>query len=121
MKDFSDDIAALRVRLEEARGYLRVDAGRDRLRELEALASAPDLWDDPDRARTVTTELANVKGDLDLWDDLAAVLDDLGAGAPVMDMPQSNAPVVRDEREKVGRNDPCWCGSGKKYKHCHGR
>ncbi|HEX6139903.1 MAG TPA: SEC-C metal-binding domain-containing protein, partial [Candidatus Limnocylindria bacterium] len=21
---------------------------------------------------------------------------------------------------KVGRNDPCWCGSGKKYKRCHG-
>jgi preprotein translocase subunit SecA len=21
---------------------------------------------------------------------------------------------------KLGRNDPCWCGSGKKYKHCHG-
>ncbi|MCF8242550.1 MAG: SEC-C domain-containing protein, partial [Melioribacteraceae bacterium] len=28
-------------------------------------------------------------------------------------------PVVRVE-EKVGRNDPCPCGSGKKYKHCHG-
>jgi preprotein translocase subunit SecA len=25
-----------------------------------------------------------------------------------------------DEREKIGRNDPCWCGSGKKYKRCHG-
>ena len=25
----------------------------------------------------------------------------------------------RDER-KVGRNDPCWCRSGKKYKNCHG-
>ena len=24
-------------------------------------------------------------------------------------------------KEKVGRNDPCPCGSGKKYKHCHGR
>ncbi|MEJ2287814.1 MAG: SEC-C metal-binding domain-containing protein [Deinococcales bacterium] len=23
--------------------------------------------------------------------------------------------------KKVGRNDPCPCGSGKKYKHCHGR
>jgi preprotein translocase subunit SecA len=23
-------------------------------------------------------------------------------------------------RPKVGRNDPCWCGSGKKYKKCHG-
>jgi preprotein translocase subunit SecA len=22
---------------------------------------------------------------------------------------------------KVGRNEPCPCGSGKKYKHCHGR
>ena len=29
------------------------------------------------------------------------------------------APIVR-EGPKVGRNDPCPCGSGKKYKHCHG-
>ena len=27
--------------------------------------------------------------------------------------------VKRDE-PKVGRNDPCWCGSGKKFKKCHG-
>lgn len=32
------------------------------------------------------------------------------------------APVqVRRTTPKVGRNDPCPCGSGKKYKHCHGR
>jgi preprotein translocase subunit SecA len=30
------------------------------------------------------------------------------------------APYVR-EQPKVGRNDPCPCGSGKKYKQCHGR
>ncbi|MFL6648701.1 MAG: SEC-C metal-binding domain-containing protein, partial [Sulfurifustaceae bacterium] len=29
-------------------------------------------------------------------------------------------PVVR-KQPKVGRNQPCPCGSGKKYKHCHGR
>jgi len=33
-------------------------------------------------------------------------------------------PVVEtrrlDDTEKIGRNDPCWCGSGKKYKKCHG-
>ena len=29
-------------------------------------------------------------------------------------------PFVREER-KVGRNEPCPCGSGKKYKHCHGK
>ncbi|MFA6365680.1 MAG: preprotein translocase subunit SecA [Candidatus Hydrogenedentales bacterium] len=31
-----------------------------------------------------------------------------------------NVTVMRSG-EKVGRNDPCPCGSGKKYKHCHGR
>ncbi|HRO28609.1 MAG TPA: SEC-C metal-binding domain-containing protein, partial [Luteimonas sp.] len=30
------------------------------------------------------------------------------------------APIVR-EGAKIGRNDPCPCGSGKKYKHCHGQ
>jgi preprotein translocase subunit SecA len=30
------------------------------------------------------------------------------------------ATKVKDERENIGRNDPCWCGSGKKYKKCHG-
>jgi preprotein translocase subunit SecA len=30
-------------------------------------------------------------------------------------------PIVKSENEKLGRNDPCWCGSGKKFKMCHGR
>ena len=25
-----------------------------------------------------------------------------------------------DEKDQIGRNDPCWCGSGKKFKKCHG-
>jgi len=29
-------------------------------------------------------------------------------------------PFVR-EGKKLGRNEPCWCGSGKKFKHCHGK
>ena len=33
---------------------------------------------------------------------------------------QEQETVVKDEHEKLGRNDPCWCGSGKKYKKCHG-
>jgi len=31
------------------------------------------------------------------------------------------APAARSANEKIGRNDPCWCGSGKKFKKCHGR
>jgi preprotein translocase subunit SecA len=32
----------------------------------------------------------------------------------------AHPPFVRNER-KIGRNEPCPCGSGKKYKHCHGQ
>jgi hypothetical protein len=32
-----------------------------------------------------------------------------------------NAPLPRLLRADVGRNDPCPCGSGKKFKRCHGR
>ena len=33
----------------------------------------------------------------------------------------STGTVRKSEEERaIGRNDPCWCGSGKKYKKCHG-
>jgi uncharacterized protein YecA (UPF0149 family) len=34
--------------------------------------------------------------------------------------PDALVPVVKAPSEKIGRNDPCWCGSGRKYKMCHG-
>jgi preprotein translocase subunit SecA len=33
---------------------------------------------------------------------------------------EEHSPFVRDGR-KVGRNEPCPCGSGKKFKQCHGK
>jgi len=48
-----------------------------------------------------------------------------GGGAPVNalgnDAPPATAGTVQHEGPKIGRNDPCPCGSGKKYKHCHGQ
>ena len=35
--------------------------------------------------------------------------------------PETVVETVRRDDPKVGRNDPCPCGSGKKYKHCHGK
>jgi preprotein translocase subunit SecA len=40
-------------------------------------------------------------------------------GAEAELMPVVEQRVVDDEHQ-VGRNDPCWCGSGKKFKKCHG-
>ena len=34
--------------------------------------------------------------------------------------PDALVPIVKQQHEKLGRNEPCWCGSGKKYKLCHG-
>jgi preprotein translocase subunit SecA len=55
-----------------------------------------------------------------------------GSAAAVADaVPRDRAPArvggddapirtVKREEPKIGRNDPCWCGSGKKFKKCHG-
>ena len=77
MRDFSDDLAALRHRVGEAATYLRVDAARERVVELEVEASRPDLWDDQDEARKVTGELSMLQDDLSTYDSLTAALSDV--------------------------------------------
>jgi preprotein translocase subunit SecA len=56
-------------------------------------------------AMTALTESATGDGETD------------GSGIEVH---HTQEPFVREGR-KVGRNEPCPCGSGKKYKHCHGQ
>lgn len=41
------------------------------------------------------------------------------AGGPLYQERRPVETIVRSE-DKIGRNDPCPCGSGKKYKNCHG-
>ena len=52
--------------------------------------------------------------------DYEEVLDQPQDGQGESEAAAEAQPFVRQEK-KVGRNDPCPCGSGKKYKHCHGR
>jgi preprotein translocase subunit SecA len=57
--------------------------------------------------------------------ELAAQVPAAAAAVPPPELSQAPeeaepaAPFVRGER-KVGRNEPCPCGSGRKFKHCHG-
>jgi len=44
----------------------------------------------------------------------------LGGEATAVSTLQAPAQRTVGEHEKLGRNDPCWCGSGKKFKKCHG-
>ena len=50
----------------------------------------------------------------------AAAAGGSGDGVAAADDQENHAPYVREGR-KIGRNEPCPCGSGKKYKQCHGR
>jgi preprotein translocase subunit SecA len=49
-----------------------------------------------------------------------AIAGALGGGATTVSTLQAPAQRTTSEFEKVGRNDPCPCGSGKKFKKCHG-
>jgi peptide chain release factor 2 len=69
-------IEELETRWEAARDYLKMDASRARRALLSDLAADPNLWDDQDNAREVTTELGRLSNDLDAFDGLRRELDD---------------------------------------------
>jgi peptide chain release factor 2 len=69
-------IEELETRWEAARDYLKMDANRARRALLSDLAADPNLWDDQDNAREVTTELGRLSNDLDAFDGLRRELDD---------------------------------------------
>jgi peptide chain release factor 2 len=66
----------LEARWRAAREYLKIDASRERHAILGELVADPNLWDDQDRAREVTTELGRLTNDLEQFDELRATLDD---------------------------------------------
>jgi peptide chain release factor 2 len=77
MKDFSEELGDLARRVADGHKYLRIDDARARLAELEEQASAPDLWDDADHARQVTSDMASVREDVEIMDELDRRLSDV--------------------------------------------
>ena len=76
MTDVPAELKDLSATLASISSVLDVDALRRKAAELEAQASVPDLWDDPDHAQQVNSELSYVQGDLRRIDDLTRRLDD---------------------------------------------
>jgi preprotein translocase subunit SecA len=84
------------------------------LLQLKPMQEAPPPIDDKPHVENVRLQLASYEEAID------------GApAAPLADGEQPAAPVRKPQParagQKVGRNEPCPCGSGKKYKHCHGK
>ena len=74
--DFSAELSELAARVHEAERYLGIEELRRRRAELEDQAGRPDLWDDAERARAVTTELGRLVDVVDRFDALLAALED---------------------------------------------
>ncbi len=73
----ADALAAARARVAQLESDLDIAVKRDRHGELQERAAEPGLWDDPDHARQVTTQLSRVEAELTRFDALVDKLDDL--------------------------------------------
>ena len=81
-----------------------------RIRQEHGAAISREMESD---LRRIAKELGD--SDAAVEDEPPTVYDIVCTG---FDFEDGNEPYVR-ELPKIGRNDPCWCGSGKKYKKCH--
>jgi peptide chain release factor 2 len=95
LREALSTIDDLEVRWSAARDYLKVDQSRARHAVLAAEAANPDLWNDQDHAREVTTELGRLSNDLESFDELRAALDDCLV-------------LAEFSREALGTGEPDW-------------
>ncbi len=102
LRSYSDELEALAKRVSEAREYLKVDRSTPRLAELEAIVASPDLWNDPERGRTLTGEYNLLLDDKRTVESLETKLGDLRALEELLG--EDEDPVLAAEyTEEVGK------------------
>jgi uncharacterized protein YecA (UPF0149 family) len=62
-----------------------------------------------------------LEGALTNANEVAPGATELPAHGNVVPSAAPKASATATPHEKLGRNDPCWCGSKRKFKQCHGR
>jgi peptide chain release factor 2 len=76
LRDAQGALEELESRWRAAKEYLKIDLSRVRREALSVEVADPDLWENQERAREVTTELGRLNNDLELFDGLRRDLDD---------------------------------------------
>jgi peptide chain release factor 2 len=76
-EDFAFELRELRTTLNSILKVSDVDAIRKTIAELSDQAAAPDLWDDPEHAQSVTSSLAQAQAELDRLEKMTGRVDDL--------------------------------------------
>ena len=89
---------------------------------LQIVSDAPDVAEDDVRNVVTSGPESPVEGAEGMRRAAIAEAADQGVEPPpAAEEPAANVPLVLAAQDRVGRNEPCPCGSGKKHKLCHGR
>ncbi|MGZ8637132.1 MAG: peptide chain release factor 2 [Actinomycetota bacterium] len=76
MSEHTERLEELRTRIAAAKEFFDVEGKRSQATELAEQVADPSLWDDPDRARQLTTRLSRLQGELERYDDFVRRLED---------------------------------------------
>ncbi|MDR2197308.1 MAG: peptide chain release factor 2 [Coriobacteriales bacterium] len=76
MEDLAPQIEALTARLADAERYLHITDKREQLTALEQTFSAPDFWDDQQRATRLSKQASDLRSDIVAFEEARALLDD---------------------------------------------
>ncbi len=95
LREAQASLESLEERWRAAHDYLKIDERRTRHDQLTEAIEAPDLWDDQDHARVVTTEYGRLNADLESFDRLGGSLEDCRV-------------LVELSRETIGTGEADW-------------
>lgn len=100
MAVFSDQIKDIQTRIQESRKILHLDEMPAKIKAREELTATPDFWSDQSKARIVSQELADMKSELELWDNLEQ---DVADAESMMDLAkrEMNTEIIRDVEMQV--------------------
>ena len=94
-------------------GLVRVQGIWNARKHVVAITTSELAFLDSSRPRPLSLTCAGADSVLFYTGPITTSLFGIGGGSGTLHVPVAGTP-------KIGRNDPCWCGSGKKYKKCHG-
>ena len=95
--DHQAEIEALRKTFQQISSVSNPEGLRERIAELTEASAAPDLWDDQDKAQSVTSKLSHAQAELDKINAMSAALDDLEALKEMADEEAGSDPETAAE------------------------
>ncbi|SEA18279.1 peptide chain release factor 2 [Bowdeniella nasicola] len=98
--EFSEEIAALRHTMQTILAVTKPDELQAKIDKLSIDAAAPDLWDDPEAAQVVTSQLSHAQSELEHLNTMVARIDDLEALVE-LGQEENDAEVLADAQSEL--------------------